>query len=63
MARSTIPGTRRTLDATANAKRWSLWLAAAPPVVSRENRLIAVTPRTLAPDAKKVKFVYDYMGP
>ncbi|HPD31013.1 MAG TPA: hypothetical protein PLL20_13530 [Phycisphaerae bacterium] len=28
-----------TLDATANAKRWSLWLAAPPPVVSRENRL------------------------
>ncbi|MGQ9652394.1 MAG: hypothetical protein ACUVXJ_20065 [Phycisphaerae bacterium] len=31
-----------TLDATANAKRRSLRLAAPPPVVSRENRLTAV---------------------
>ena len=55
-----------TLDATANAKRWSLWLAVPPPVVSRENRLIEVVPVSPSNDQprnKKVKFVYDYMGP
>ena len=60
-----------TLDATANAKRWSLWIAAPPPVVSRENRLIEVQTRidwgqysdAYETGDKHVYFTYDYMGP
>jgi RHS repeat-associated protein len=65
MAGSATPGTARTLDATGNASRWSLRLAAAPPVVSRENRLVEAYTGDLEDPAngdKKVKFVYDYMG-